>query len=279
MSVRVTVVVTGPAAQLDGFRRHVNARLDELPKPRYAELHTPERLDYRLTIAGGIPFPTFVATSEEFPEHTVAVAWEGLDGEPSGYATIANGGLVEHSAGPAGPERAPYAVHVSLEPDATIRLAVALRVIEATHTIGYVLSAHAHGLFELARDAAGERLRVSDALEPAWVRCWRVHGDDAVPASVVPPAPIATPLRTQLKAIAESFAAAWIWFDAEAAVDTALERHRYGLYGYAVQPANVKAERIRAIPADSAAAGFLHSTVPADAQRAIRLLERYWHAG
>jgi hypothetical protein len=61
----------------------------------YTEHHTEGVLEYRFEPKLGIPFPTFVAASGEFPELQVEAQWE--HGGKRGRAVIENGRLVEKS--------------------------------------------------------------------------------------------------------------------------------------------------------------------------------------
>jgi hypothetical protein len=68
----------------------------------YSEHHASGALEYRFEVVNGIPFPSFVSASAEFPELRVEVQWD-RDGQQGG-AAIENGRLVEKWTGPA-PQR------------------------------------------------------------------------------------------------------------------------------------------------------------------------------
>jgi hypothetical protein len=61
----------------------------------YTEHHAEGVLEYRFEPRLGIPFPTFVAASNEFPELRVEAEWEHRG--VRGRAVIENGRLVEKS--------------------------------------------------------------------------------------------------------------------------------------------------------------------------------------
>lgn len=92
------VRVTGSAGRFEEFRERVRWLLVRDPDTDpYTENHAPDRLEYRFEIAKGIPFPSFVAASAEFPELRVEAQWD-RDGAKGG-AAIENGRLVEKWTG------------------------------------------------------------------------------------------------------------------------------------------------------------------------------------
>jgi hypothetical protein len=71
------VRVTGSAGRFEEFRERVRWLLVRDPDvDPYTEHHGAGGLEYRFRIEKGIPFPTFVAASTEFPELRVEAAWE-----------------------------------------------------------------------------------------------------------------------------------------------------------------------------------------------------------
>jgi hypothetical protein len=88
------VRVTGSAGRFEEFRERVRWLLVRDPDvDPYTEHHGPHGLEYRFRMKQGLPFPTFVAASAEFPELRVEADW----GE--GGAAIENGRLVEKWTG------------------------------------------------------------------------------------------------------------------------------------------------------------------------------------
>ncbi len=93
-----TVRVTGTAGRFEEFRERVRWLLVRDPDTEpYTEHHAPDRLEYRFALEKGIPFPTFVAATAEFPELRVEVEWD-RDGAKGG-AAIELGRLVEKWSG------------------------------------------------------------------------------------------------------------------------------------------------------------------------------------
>ena len=94
--------VTGGAGRFDEFRERVRWLLvrDSDTDP-YTEQHAADRLEYRFELVKGIPFPSFVAASGEFPELRVEADWD-RDGAKGG-AAFENGRLVEKWSGERNP--------------------------------------------------------------------------------------------------------------------------------------------------------------------------------
>jgi hypothetical protein len=69
------VRVTG-AGRLEEFRERVRWLLVRDPDvDPYTEHHSTDWLEYRFEMQKGLPFPTFVAASAEFPELRVEAEW------------------------------------------------------------------------------------------------------------------------------------------------------------------------------------------------------------
>jgi len=92
------VRVTGSAGRFEEFRERVRWLLVRDPDTDpYTEHHAADRLEYRFQVEKGIPFPTFVAASAEFPELRVEAEWD-KEGAKGG-AAIESGRLVEKWTG------------------------------------------------------------------------------------------------------------------------------------------------------------------------------------
>jgi hypothetical protein len=90
---RAVVRVTG-TGRLEEFREHVRwLMVRDVDAEAYTEHHAEGVLEYRFEPKLGIPFPTFVAASGEFPELRVEAQWE--HGGKRGRAVIENGRVVE----------------------------------------------------------------------------------------------------------------------------------------------------------------------------------------
>jgi hypothetical protein len=87
------VRVTG-IGRLEEFREHVRwLMVRDIDAEACTEHHAEGVLEYRFAPKLGIPFPTFVAASGEFPELRIEAQWE--HGGRRGRAVIENGRLVE----------------------------------------------------------------------------------------------------------------------------------------------------------------------------------------
>lgn len=92
---RAVVRVTG-TGRIEEFREHVRwLMVRDIDAEAFTEHHSEGMLEYRFEPKLGIPFPTFVAASAEFPELQVEAQWE--HGGKRGRAVIENGRLVEKS--------------------------------------------------------------------------------------------------------------------------------------------------------------------------------------
>ena len=92
------VRVTGSAGRFEEFRERVRWLLVRDPDvDPYTEHHGAEGLEYRFRIEKGLPFPTFVAASAEFPELRVEAAWD--QGSRKGGVVIEGGRPVEKWTG------------------------------------------------------------------------------------------------------------------------------------------------------------------------------------
>jgi len=104
MASTAIVCVTGSAGRFAEFRERVRWLLVRDPDvDPYTEQHAADRLEYRFELHKGIPFPTFIAASAEFPELRVEAEWD-RDGAKGGVA-IENGRPVEKWTGVRGAQR------------------------------------------------------------------------------------------------------------------------------------------------------------------------------
>jgi hypothetical protein len=93
MAFTATVRVTGAAGRFEEFQERVRWLLvRDIDAEPYTEHHAPGRLEYRFTVAKGVPFPAFARATADFPELRVEVEWQ-RDGARGG-AAIENGRLI-----------------------------------------------------------------------------------------------------------------------------------------------------------------------------------------
>jgi len=102
MTFTAIVRVTGSAGRFEEFRERVRWLLVRDPDTEpYTEHHSDAGLEYRFELTKGLPFPTFVAASAEFPELRVEAEWD-KDGAKGGVA-IESGRPVEKWSGERNP--------------------------------------------------------------------------------------------------------------------------------------------------------------------------------
>jgi hypothetical protein len=95
------VRVTGDVGRFGEFRERVRWLLVREPDvDPYTENHSSDRLEYLFEIQKGLPFPTLVAASAEFPELRVEAEWDHA-GKQGGVA-IENGRPVDKWTGAKG---------------------------------------------------------------------------------------------------------------------------------------------------------------------------------
>ena len=85
-SFTAIVRVTGDGGRFEEFRERVRWLLVRDPDTEpYTEHHAGALLEYRFELVKGLPFPTFVAASAEFPELRIETEWD-KDGAKGGAA-------------------------------------------------------------------------------------------------------------------------------------------------------------------------------------------------
>lgn len=256
------VIVEGAAEALAGYRRQVNALLDEEYAGDYRELHAGGRLEYEVRAARGAPFPPFVSASADFPEVLIELSWTHPALGERGSATVRAGKLVDQAR---------------RDLETAGALAIEARAAPDGSWIGYAVTATQHAFFMLRSDGAAQELVASDGVDPEWAERWRIAADGAQAeyAELAPREPIAAPLLGELDGLATEFADGWIWFDAAPAAETAIERHRYGLYELAVHGANLRAERLRGAMTRTAD-GYVYEALGEAARPVAALVARHW---
>jgi hypothetical protein len=269
-----TVRVRGDATALESFRREANALLDAEFDHEYRELHTAEGLDWRIKARNGIPFPAFASASSEFPQLLVEIEWRNRRDGTSGQALVQAGKLITQDARPSGlpPE---LAVSVRTAADGTIGLATVLKRMRDGAWIGYVLTESQHAFFRLAANGEGEELLATDGVEPEWAARWIIAATGIEYRALATPELVADDLMEELDWLAQAFADEWVWFAEAPEEETAVERHRFELYGYRVHPANLRAEKLKRIMSADAG-GLVYDSLEDEARRVAGLVATHW---
>jgi len=96
------VRVTGSAGRFEEFRERVRWLLVRDPDTEpFTEHHSEAGLEYRFELTHGLPFPTFITASAEYPELRIEAQWDhggDADGAKGGVA-IEGGRPVEKWTG------------------------------------------------------------------------------------------------------------------------------------------------------------------------------------
>jgi hypothetical protein len=272
--ISARVVVTGDDALLSAYRDRVNDLLDEDNAGTYRELHTVDHLEYDVRCHGGVPFPPFVKASEEFPELEIEVRWQNPVLGERGAAEIQAGRLKEQATSEPSVQ-GNFDVDILARGDGTIVLAVACRERSDGEWIGYALTASQHGFFRVRSEVGTVVLSASDGVAAEWAEQWRIVDGDVAYLELDPREPIDTKLLVDLDGLAADFAAGWIWFSAAGPDETAVERHRYEMYGLKVNDANIRAERLRRMMQPKRG-GYALSAVGEAGARIATLVGDHW---
>ena len=278
--IHATLTVSGERAQLPAVEARIATLLAaEASAGEFEAYHGDDALAYDFKVRGGIPFPAFAATSQEFPGVTITAEWVNIAAGRKGRACISQGSIIEHveealdTAASEAPNR-----YLEAAADATICLAFAVQRRAAGEWAGYVLNHERDALFHITRDGdAVELLATEGAAEWAW--CWRggVDMEAAAAQAVMPPQPLDRDLYAELELLAESFVGDGYWLRDAPETDNAIEIDRFARYGYTVRDANVRAARLHRLRAGLGADDALeHSTLDADNAWIRDLLRRCW---
>lgn len=276
ITVEATVRVLGHAGERDAFRRRANDMLAaEFPEASYRELHTADALDWRLECAGGMPFPPFVEASVEHPALDCALEWRDRErSEGPRRASLKAGRLtLEEAEGASASGATSTALALQVARDGQLLHALVMCSAGEPLWMGYVASAARHAFF--CADSGAQSMRVTEGLEPEW--SWRLtlEGDAVERERLDPTQPMSDAMVEALDALADAFAAEWLWFAAAPETDTAIERHRYAQYGFAVRPANVRSLKLKRELTECAAAYVLEPSDPA-VREVCALVARLW---
>jgi hypothetical protein len=273
LSIVAKITVSGDPQMLRNCRDEVNRLLEESGAGPFRELHTAERLEYEFRVQAGIPFPPFVEASLSFPDLTVEAQWSEAALGRGGRAIIRNGALTEQAARTLAPEGA-VSVQVRAAADGSLELAVACaRWRDAWH--GYAIAAGEHAFFRISGSAQSCELSASDGVEAEWAERWTVAAADAAYRELAPREAIAEEELRELDRIAREFTREWIWFDESPPEETAVERQRFAAYGYVMQAANLRAEKLRQVLQPDGD-GLAFGSFGEDARWVPELLRRHW---
>jgi hypothetical protein len=254
--IHAHIEVTGDSGALKRFRDRLAGLLAEEGLEGDIQEHAGAgRLRYDLKVSGGIPFPLFVAASQESPELRITVEWFSAAEAARGSAVIQAGKLLEHTAGPVGgaPLVDDQPLYVRVGPGGTLGLAFALLPLSPDDYLGYAVTADRDALFRLTRQGETVRLQATEGAELRWGEAWTIDLKEEYyqHEALDPPPPIEEREYQVLLALADGFVAQWIWFRDAPEEETVLERDRYARLGYPVREANVKSGKLRLLEAQA----------------------------
>lgn len=278
--IHATLTVSGDSAVLPAADARIKALLvEEIFEGGFEEHHGDDALSYDFKVRGGVPFPAFALASQEFPQLAVVAEWVNVDAGRRGRARIADGKIVEHVEDTITTGSA-EAVNRYFSVAADSRLDLGFAVMRRDHGLwsGYVLNFERDALFEIRRSGEMIELRVTEGAAE-WSQLWRLISADAAaePQTLEPTQPLDTLQYKELERMARDFVAEWIWMRDAPAAETAIERDRYGRYGYLIHDANVRVARLQRMRGDAGMHEPLqYSTLDADNDWIRALLQRCW---
>lgn len=252
--IHAHIEVTGDPGALKRFRNRLAGLLtEERLEGEFREHAAENLLRYDLKVSGGLPFPPFVAASQESPDLRITVEWFSAAEATRGSAVIQAGKLLEHTEGPAGGASLvdDVPLYVRVEPGGRLGLAFALLPLSPDVHLGYAVTADRDAFFRLTRQGETARLQATAGAEPRWGEAWTIDlGKERYEHETLdPPLPIEEREHQALAALADGFVAQWIWFRDAPEEETVLERERYARLDYPVREANVKSGRLRLLKA------------------------------
>ena len=248
VNTRAALAVHGPRQLLRAFRKRVIEELKhDAPEIGVTEAHDDDQLHFQLAAPNGVPFPTLVAISAQYPDCVAIVQWtqDSADGE----TTIQNGQVKEATRSADGASlagRRPR--HVCLAPDGSLALAVALD-ITPDGIAGFCATCSAETYFKLRVTTAATELITIGGDKMVWDESW--SGVDASAITINEPLALTEKEQRRLDQLATAMRSEWLWYAHAPAEDTIVERQRFANANQAVQAINVKSHKIAALMASA----------------------------
>ena len=226
----------GPGQLLRAFRKRI---VEAWPKGsgevKWTETPCNDALQFDLVTDSGLPFPTLIDISTQYPDCVATVHWER--GDDTGETTIQNGQVKSASTQTGQHGNIPQ--YVELSTDGTLKLALGLDV-QARGLIGYCAVASAETWFRVEGNGSSAKLLTIGGEPIAWDEVWSNGGCQ----TMVPPLPIQAGERLALEALAHHFHADWLWYGHAPDEEIAVELQRFIEAERPVMPVNVKSRRI-----------------------------------
>ena len=278
--IHATLTVSGDSTLLTAADARIKALLvEEIFEGGFEEHHGDAALSYDFKVRGGVPFPAFALASQEFPELEVVAEWVNVAAGRRGRARMVDGKIVDHVEDSIAINATDTANrYFDIAADGTLQLAFAVVRRDRNWWTGYVLNHERDALFQVVRNGESIELRVTEGASE-WARMWNLHSADAAadPQALEPQQAVDPELYDELERMAQDFVAEWIWLREAPAAETAIERDRYGRYGYKVRDANVRVARLQRMRGDADMhQPLVYSTLDADSEWIRSLLKRCW---
>jgi len=278
--IHATLTVSGDSALLTAADARIKALLvEEIFEGGFEEHHGDTALSYDFKVRGGVPFPAFALASQEFPGLEVVAEWVNVAAGRRGRARMVDGKIVDHVEDAIAINATDTANrYFDVAADGTLQLAIAVVRRDRNWWTGYVLNHERDALFQVVRNGDAIELRVTEGASE-WARMWSLRSADAVvdPQALEPQQAVDPELYDELERLAQDFVAEWIWLREAPAAETAIERDRYGRYGYTVNDANVRVARLQRMRGDADMhQPLVYSTLDAESDWIRSLLKRCW---
>jgi len=278
--IHATLTVSGDSALLTAADARIKALLvEEIFEGGFEEHHGDTALSYDFKVRGGVPFPAFALASQEFPQLEVVAEWVNVAAGRRGRARMVDGKIVDHVEDAIAIDATDTANrYFDVAADGTLQLAFAVVRRDRNWWTGYMLSHERDALFQVVRDGEAVELRVTEGASE-WARMWNLRSADAAadPQALEPQQAVDPELYDELERLAQDFVAEWIWLREAPAAETAIERDRYGRYGYTVSDANVRAARLQRMRGDADMhQPLVYSTLDAESDWITSFLNRCW---
>lgn len=236
LRIHAVIDVNGPRQLLRAFRKKMlRAFAEDAPDGTLKEQSGSEVLRFDFSSASGVPFPSLVALSTQYPDCVLTIKWNKAS--VSGETTLQNGQVKEASREAALGGRIPQSIE--LAPDRTLQLGLAVD-IGREGILGYCANADAETWFKLDGSRDVHTLLTVGGDGTAWDEGWR---DDAC-TPLNPPQSFSATEQHALEQLADAFRAEWLWYAHAPSEQTIVERQRYAAAGRPVRAINVKSIKL-----------------------------------
>ena len=278
--IHATLTVSGDSALLPAADARIKALLvEEVFDGGFEEHHGDAALSYDFKVRGGVPFPAFAQASQEFPQLEVVAEWVNVAAGRRGRARLVDGKIVDHVEDSIAISATDTANrYFDVAADGTLQLAFAVVRRDRSFWAGYVLNHERDALFQVVRDGDTVELQVTEGASE-WARAWTLRSADAAAdqQALQPHQAVDPDLYDELERLAQDFVAEWIWLREAPAAETAIERDRYGRYGYTVNDANVRVAKLQRMRGDADMhQPLVYSTLDAENEWIRAVLKRCW---